>query len=336
MKTVRILKNWSWPDLLRQTPGGGGIWEDKWFTTDPINDCDYAIILNRPAEDSVVTCPPGHIWAVIQEPPNEFFHFLHRGEANYARVYTSDPSLKESGYYNSQPALAWHVNKTYDEMATVEIPEKPRSLSWITSNKAVFRGQRRRLKFLEALRGKIDFDLYGYGFNPIEDKWEALAPYRYAMAVENFSNEYYWSEKLADCFLACTMPIYYGCTRISDYFPKESLVQIDIADPEAPDIIQKTIASDRWERNLDALMEARKLVLEKYQLFPFITGEIKEYEQQRDQQAPARASRIVLLSEPQISLTTRDRLQAIWHQVAPKRIRQTGGKIRQIWENNTR
>ena len=30
------------------------------------------------------------------------------------------------------------------------------------------------------------------------------------------------SEKIADCFLAWTMPIYYGCPRIAEYFPAES------------------------------------------------------------------------------------------------------------------
>jgi hypothetical protein len=31
MITVGIVKDWDWPDLLRQTPGGKGIWDGMRF-----------------------------------------------------------------------------------------------------------------------------------------------------------------------------------------------------------------------------------------------------------------------------------------------------------------
>jgi hypothetical protein len=74
------------------------------------------------------------------------------------------------------------------------------------------------------------------------------------------------------------MPIYYGCTRINEYFPAESMVIIDIDDPDSSEIIRETIESDRWERNIDAIEYARKLVLEKYQLFPFLVAQIQTHE----------------------------------------------------------
>ncbi len=75
------------------------------------------------------------------------------------------------------------------------------------------------------------------------------------------------------------MPIYYGCPRIAEYFPAESLVSIDIRDPDATRIVQETIRSDRWLRNIDAIAEARRLVLERYQLFSFVAQEIRRYEE---------------------------------------------------------
>src|SRR5687768_17715451 len=52
--------------------------------------------------------------------------------------------------------------------------------------------------------------------------------YRYSLAIENFSGPYYWTEKVIDCYLSWTMPLYFGCTNLADYFPAESFVQIDI------------------------------------------------------------------------------------------------------------
>jgi hypothetical protein len=187
-------------------------------------------------------------------------------------------ALTETRYIHSQPALPWHVNKDYDFLVHCGVPKKHRNISWVTSNKANFQGQRDRLLFLEEIRSKLQFDLYGKGFSYIEDKWEALAPYRYSLVVENFRNPYYWSEKLADCFLSWTFPIYFGCSRITDYFPEEALVQIDIYDPGAIHTIREVVASDLWHRNQEAIDHARKLVLDKYQLFPFLTREIRDHE----------------------------------------------------------
>jgi hypothetical protein len=47
MNLVRIEKDWDWPDLLRQTPGGQGVWDGIQFTTDEILDCDALVMLNN-------------------------------------------------------------------------------------------------------------------------------------------------------------------------------------------------------------------------------------------------------------------------------------------------
>lgn len=278
MTLVRIFKNWDWPDIMRQTPGSEGMWDDVRFTLEPIESCDYLIILNRPPEDVTVRCPSQHVWALVQEPPNEYFRPMHRGDVNYAHVYTSDTSLRGSRYIHSQPALPWHVNRDYDFLTRCRIREKELGLSWITSDIAAFQGHRERLQFLEKIRGDLEFDLFGKGFSFIEDKWDGLAPYRYSLVIENFCNPFYWSEKLADCFLAWTMPIYYGCTGISDFFPKESIVAIDIKDPMAVQKIEEVISSNLWRRRLDAIEYSRRLVLEHYQLFPLLVREIKSHE----------------------------------------------------------
>ena len=280
MTVVRIIKNWEWPDLLRQTPGCSGMWNGIQFTLDPVEECDYTVVLNRPAEDTFVKCSPPHVWAIIQEPPNEYSAQMHRGDFSFKRIYTSNTGLRGKRYVYHQPAAPWHVNRDYDWLSRCQVPGKERNLSWITSNKSKFKGHRDRLRFLENIRDNLAFDLYGSGFRYIEDKWDGLAPYRYSIVVENFSNPYYWSEKLADCFLAWTMPIYYGCTRITDFFPKNATVCIDINKDakEVAEKIQGAILSDLWRRSLDVLHEARQRVLERYQLFPFVVDEIRKNE----------------------------------------------------------
>jgi len=275
---VRIVKDWDWPDLRRQTPNHSGIWEDIEFTLEPVEECDYVIVLNGVNEVTTVKCPPEHIWSLIQEPPTEFRKPWHVNPPYSFRTFTTDEKRSGSQYVQSQPALGWHVNQDYDFLSTFDLPEKTRRLSWITSTRRLLGGHRARMRFLNNLRGKLDFDLWGRGFTPIDDKWDGLVHYQYALAIENFSNPFYWSEKLADCFLAWTMPIYYGCTRITDYFPAEALIQIDINAPDVAEQIKSAISSNAWQRNRDAIAYARELVLNRYQLFPFVVQQIRSFE----------------------------------------------------------
>ena len=276
---VYITKSWDRPDLLRQTPDSRGIWEDIQFTLDPVEECDYVIVLNRVPQPVTVCCPAEHVWLVMQEPPTEFQRARHRGIACSHRVFTQDTTLLGQRYVHSQPALPWHVNRDYGYLVKCGVPEKSKRVSWIVSSVTYLAGHRARLSFLRQIQGRVDFDLYGKGFREIRDKWDGLAPYRYSIVVENFRNPYYWTEKIADCFLAWTMPIYYGCSRIEEYFPAEAMVRIDIGDVrQAAERIEEAIAGDVWRRRLDAIAEARRLVLNTHQFFPFVTREIRAYE----------------------------------------------------------
>jgi len=167
------------------------------------------------------------------------------------------------------------VQRSFDELiAQQPIPPKDKNLSWITSNLAFLPGHKARLKLLEDLKENGPVDLYGRGLNFVEDKWDALAPYRYSIVFENHINSYYWSEKLIDCYLAGTMPIYVGCTNLSDYFPKNSYIRFDPTTPNPVGALLDIINSSIAEDNRDNLIEARRRCLYEHQLFPFIASEI--------------------------------------------------------------
>ena len=55
---VSVVKNWTYPDLLRQTPGGNGVWNNIRFTLEPVDKCDALLVLNRLREDLTICCPP--------------------------------------------------------------------------------------------------------------------------------------------------------------------------------------------------------------------------------------------------------------------------------------
>jgi hypothetical protein len=274
---VRIIKNWDWPDIFRQTADSCGIWNDITFTEDPVKKCDYVIICNKINSKVELECNKKNIWAIIQEPPIKEFDYLKKYFSQYNKIFTQDENLTGSKFIQSHPALPWHINKNYNFLKSSKMNEKSAKLSWVTSNSSGFSGHRKRMGFLDFIQTKVEFDLWGKGFKFIEDKWNGINNYMYSLSIENFSCNNYWTEKLSDCFLSWAMPIYYGCKNIYEFFPKESMVVIDINNPEeALEIIKDTISSDKFYKNIDAIAYARELILDKYQFFPYFASLINE------------------------------------------------------------
>ena len=280
MTLVRIIKNWDWPDIMRQTPGQRGIWDNIQFTVAPVEECDYAVMLNNNMKcESIVKCPSENIWALMQEPyVKGFTDWMSEGHKLFYRVYTHHITSKVPKYIVSQPALPWYVNKSFDQLSQMDIPAKSKTLSWIVGKALSVPGHFKRLSFLKFIQEKnyIDIDLYGTAVRVIEDKWDGLAPYKYSLAIENSCSPDYWTEKIADCFLSWTIPFYYGCTNLNKYFPEESFIRIDIDKPEiAIDRVKSAINNNEWEKRLPALKTAREKVLNQYQLFPHLAEQIK-------------------------------------------------------------
>lgn len=277
MTIVRIAKDWDWPDILRQTPGSKGVWDGIRFSTDETEECDVLVVLNnRLKHDVHARCPKGAVWGLMQEPyVRGFTEWMVEKHGAFDRIYTNYIPSSDPKYIASQPALPWHVNRTFDELTNSVVPEKTRPLSWIVGNCRDLPGHIKRYAFLrevQAAKG-LNIDLYGRAVQYIEDKWDGLAQYRYSIAAENTVYPHYWTEKVADCFLAWTIPFYHGCENLEEYFPSDSFIRIDINRPnEAIERIRQTLRDDEWMKRLPALEEARRRVLYEYQLFPFLAN----------------------------------------------------------------
>jgi len=285
MVTVGIVKDWDWPDLLRQTPGGKGVWEGMRFIMNPEPTCDFLVVLNNKMKTGTrAHCPLENVWCLMQEPymKGHTDWMVERLE-NFSQVLSHHaPPSNQTKFSVSQPAIPWHVNKTFDELISMEIPSKPKTLSWVAGNARDLPGHRKRWAFLKYIQrdGSLDVDLFGRAVQFIEDKWDGLAPYKYSFAIENSCSPDYWTEKIADCFLSWSVPIYYGCTNLEDYFPSESFIRINIDSPrEALETVKTVLGQDNWEKRIPALKEARDRVLHRYQLFPHLSRLIHEQPQ---------------------------------------------------------
>jgi len=99
---------------------------------------------------------------------------------------------------------------------------KSKLMSVITSSKDFTEGHQKRLNFVRRLKDYFgeDIDVFGRGIREVDDKWDAISPYKYHIALENSVYPHYWTEKLGDVYLSGAYPIYYGCLNLEDYFPE--------------------------------------------------------------------------------------------------------------------
>lgn len=103
--------------------------------------------------------------------------------------------------------------------------EKTKLLSIIASEKNIAPGHKLRHEIINKFRDKID--LYGKGYNPIDTKEPALAPYKFSLIIENSQEDYYFTEKLIDCLRCKTVPIYWGCPSINNFFNGNGILHIN-------------------------------------------------------------------------------------------------------------
>ena len=295
---VRCYDNWVdyFEDGLRNsTPGRRCVWDGVAFTRDPTVRADWHVIFNTIDFHLPFVrfrgAPRRTIFAVA-EPPTQIHAPWHKAQGKDTVVLACDPDAvqryaAEPRRYVPVPSMirCWSVNRSYDELKSTQIApqDKRLPLSWVCSDEALISGHRYRLAFLNALKARVPFDHYGRGFRPVADKWTALAPYRYSIAFENFRGPLLMTEKLFDCFVAETMPIYYGSPTVTDYFPEESMVIIDPDDPDVFRIIADVAASDRWLKNRDAVLEAKRITLDEMNMFARLARFIRsEHDAVRD------------------------------------------------------
>lgn len=279
---VRIVKDWPYPEsFFGQTPKGDGVWDGIMFTEEKVSECDYLIVLQRPPYTIDVVCGEGNAWIITQEPPVDYFRFFTKSFKYFDRVYTPYQITDHAFAKSLQPVLPWHLLRSYSELISItssDLKNKSNQLVWITSNKTGFPGQNARMKFRHHLvTSGFKFNLYGRGFTPIRDKFDALFPVKYCLSIENFSTKDYWTEKIADGFLSWCLPFYWGAENLEEYFPADSFIRIDIHQPaKALSIIKKSILDNEWEKRLPAIERARMLVLNHYQFFPYVAKMIRE------------------------------------------------------------
>ncbi len=278
---IRLSTTLRWP-LARQIPAD---WEKlgiKVVINEPVPECDLWVVYQGLRRPETCRVPEGRKVFFSYEPPG-LHHYNSRFLEQFDHVVTCHEAISHPGRIlrqQSQPWLAGVVRHatdnvheglgarfSWEDFSTMTPPHKTRTISAVCSKKIMVPGHTERLDLLERVQAATPIDVFGYGFEPIADKWDALAPYSYHLVLENTCVPHYWSEKVADAFLAWCVPVGWGCPNLAEYFPEKAFVMLDPEDVEGSvALLRATITSVPSAEKMEAVCEARRRVLEDFNL----------------------------------------------------------------------
>ena len=174
--------------------------------------------------------------------------------------------------------LPWRLGVAYEagqaeptisrsDIMAAELPTEDR-VTVVTSLKSQTPHQRARLRLLDFLARRIpELEVYGRDRAMIADKATALRKGRYHLALENCTERFFWTEKLADPLLLRNFTFYAGSPDVSSDFDMRSILQIDMNNHRASyKAIRRVLDEDGFSGSTDALDANRDLVLNRMNL----------------------------------------------------------------------
>ncbi len=263
------------------------------YTQDPeVTDYDWLVVYDDlppiagerfSRREEILSCPPENTILLTYEPASVKV-YGHDYTHQYGLVLTSHaPSeLPHPGRRDMPPVGIWDYGDDTDMLRLPMAPQKTGDLSIFMSAKAdAHTVHALRYNFFEASRDYFAdrATYFGRQYNYVDKKATGLDDYKYTLALENHIGPHHWTEKLSDAYLGYCMPIYDGCSNLEDYFPADSYIKIDMRDPAAAfATIDAAMASGAYEAALPSIVEARRRVIEEYNLPMMIGRAIAEAE----------------------------------------------------------
>jgi len=209
------------------------------WTDDPKQaTVDVAVYIGGAIEDGVAVRGRKIAW-VLESPEiarwQQTVPFIERHLAkvvsSYEMVLTSDRELcklhPKIVYHPAGSNLPWIPEGQY------AIYRKTKLCSMFASGKKLVPAHLYRQRVAERLKDKLDLfggacgspRLGGRAVHP--DKSEGMIPYMFQVVMENAKTDFYYTEKITDCFATGTVPIYWGSECIGELFDTDGIIFFD-------------------------------------------------------------------------------------------------------------
>lgn len=200
---------------------------------------------------------PGRNIALLLEPKSmigDAYKYVSEHPEYFRYIFTHDSGLLKNP---NAKMLNWA-----DVWLTTD-SEKDKHISLITSPKDWCPLHKERIKLYERFKASGGVDVfYGDWNNPkipnIKPE-EYLEHYKFSIIIENDIDEFWFTEKLLNCFSTKTVPIYTGATRIGEIFNADGIIELPYTDMITSTVINLRI-DEEYEKRREAIEDNFKRV----------------------------------------------------------------------------
>jgi hypothetical protein len=236
MKRVRFTCDWCTDSELHDRVKRAYIFDEVSynFSLTLDNDYDLLVSINKPIYNKTVP-----VLGVLMEPSwflgDRLFSIYDT--CDHVLSYNKTTQFKNNIYYPG--LLPMQLNYDSGEDLNYYIKNnftKTKTCSMIVSRTKNSHREdvlyNKRVQLAEQiLQTDLPIDIYGKGWDAyitkdsrvkgsldLNSKYVGLQDYKFSIAIENTVEGDYFTEKVTDCLLVNTIPIYYGCKFINNFF----------------------------------------------------------------------------------------------------------------------
>ena len=193
-------------------------------------------------------------------PDNYKLFDRHPGLAGeFENIFTYDAEilnkLPNAKFY---PGCAdiWYGKKRPEIVSEKAYERKTKNVSFLSSDKAMCEMHRKRGAAAQYCYHNQLADVFGkaVGGDYVEIE-RPLTEYRFSFAIENSQTDYYFTEKITNCFAAQTIPIYLGAGRINEFFNTDGIILITEKELENIEDVLTQCTEREYERRLPAVID---------------------------------------------------------------------------------
>ena len=159
----------------------------------------------------------------------------------------------------------WYANElSGNALDAKQYEKKKRMISLIASNKQDCEMHRIRKSIALEMKEKHLADTFGTfdGGARVEFVDTTLKEYRYQIVIENEISDYYFTEKILNCFASMTIPVYIGAAKIGDFFNENGIIYVKQPSCECVVETLKRCTENYYEEHIDAVLDNYKRVQE--------------------------------------------------------------------------
>lgn len=170
--------------------------------------------------------------ALLIEPRSiqpQVYEYMESNYKKFKYIFTHDSKLLEIA--PNAKLIFWGGVYEFNDVPKTD------DISMVSSDKRMCELHNFRMELAYYLE-QYNVDCMGTfdGGNRVDTK-TIYAPYRFSVVVENYIDDYWFSEKLCNCFANKTVPIYVGAKRIDEIFDPKGIIRVDYNGRETANVI---------------------------------------------------------------------------------------------------